>query len=95
MLLNIKKKLIYSGGAFINEGFEEIVIPSIWDSQTFVEKAGGSEILEQMFNFNDKNNRGVCLVPEITGIIQELFRESFVKKLSYHSEIPLLVLHES
>lgn len=80
--MNINLKLIYSGGAFINEGFEEIIIPSIWESKTFVEKAGGSEILEQMFNFNDKNNRGVCLVPEITGIIQELFRENFFKTSS-------------
>lgn len=74
--------MIYLGGAFINEGFEEIIIPSIWDSKTFVEKAGGSEILEQMFNFNDKNNRGVCLVPEVTGIIQELFRDNFFKTSS-------------
>jgi histidyl-tRNA synthetase len=47
-----------------------------------VDKAGGSEILEQMFNFSDKNNRGVCLVPEITGIIQELFRDNFFKTSS-------------
>ena len=69
----------HSGGAFINNGFDEIIIPSIWESNTFVEKAGGSEILEQMFNFNDKNNRGICLVPEITGVIQELFRSNFFK----------------
>jgi len=25
---------------------------------------------------------------------QELFRESFTKRMSYHTEIPLLVLHE-
>jgi len=71
--------LKHSGGAFINNGFDEIIIPSIWESNTFVEKAGGSEILEQMFNFNDKNNRGICLVPEITGVIQELFRSNFFK----------------
>ena len=35
-----------------------------------------------MFNFSDKNNRGVCLVPEITGIIQELFRDNFFKSSS-------------
>lgn len=71
--------MIHSGGAFINNGFDEIIIPSIWESETFVEKAGGSEILEQMFSFNDKNNRGICLVPEITGVIQELFRDNFFK----------------
>lgn len=35
-----------------------------------------------MFNFTDKNNKGICLVPEITGIIQELFRENFFKTSS-------------
>lgn len=69
----------HSGVAFIDNGFEEIIIPSIWENKTFVEKAGGSEILDQMFSFEDKNNRGVCLVPEITGIIQELFRDNFFK----------------
>lgn len=69
----------HSGVAFIDNGFEEIIIPSIWENKTFVEKAGGSEILDQMFSFEDKNNRGVCLVPEITGIIQELFRNNFFK----------------
>lgn len=79
---NIKIKQICSGDVFIENGYEEIIIPSIWGSQTFVEKAGGSEILDQMFNFTDKNNKGICLVPEITGIIQELFRENFFKQNS-------------
>lgn len=35
-----------------------------------------------MFNFTDKNNKSICLVPEITGIIQELFRENFFKTSS-------------
>ena len=71
--------MIFSGVAFIDNKFEEIIIPSIWESNTFVEKAGGSEILEQMFEFKDKGNRDICLVPEITGIIQELFRNNFFK----------------
>jgi histidyl-tRNA synthetase len=79
MLSAINHKLICSGAVFIEKGFEEIVIPSVWESKTFVEKAGGSEILEQMFAFEDKNNRGVCLVPEITGVIQELFRNNVLK----------------
>lgn len=70
-----------SGGHFINLGYEEIIIPSIWTSKTFVEKAGGSEILEQMFSF-EKSGNEICLIPEVTGIIQELFRENFFKKSS-------------
>lgn len=93
-LKNIKIKLIHLGAAFIANGFEEIIIPSIWESKTFVEKAGGSEILEQMFAFNDKKEQNICLVPEITGIIQELFRNncfkinsnpSYTRKLFYIS----------
>lgn len=69
-----------SGGHFINLGFEEIIIPSIWTSKTFIEKAGGSEILEQMFSF-DKSGTEMCLIPEVTGIIQELFEIIFSRKV--------------
>lgn len=82
LLLDTKQGLTYFGAAFINAGFEEIIIPSIWESDTFVEKAGGSEILEQMFSFKTQGNQEVCLVPEITGIIQELFRDKFFKTSS-------------
>lgn len=74
--------MIYSGGHFIQAGFDEIIIPSIWTSQTFVEKAGGSEILQQMYCFEDKANNQICLIPEVTGIVQELFRDNFFKKSS-------------
>lgn len=74
--------MIYLGGHFIAEGFEEIIIPSIWTSQTFIEKAGGSEILEQMYSFEDKLNNQICLIPEVTGIVQELFRENYFKTSS-------------
>lgn len=74
--------MIISGGAFINAGYEEIIIPSIWSSETFVEKAGGSEILEQMYSFKDKAENDICLIPEVTGIIQEMFRENQFKNSS-------------
>lgn len=74
--------MIYSGGHFINEKFEEIIIPSIWTSQTFIEKAGGSEILEQMYSFEDRVNNQICLIPEVTGIVQELFRDNYFKTSS-------------
>ncbi len=75
----IKIKLIFSGVVFIAEGFEEIIIPSVWETKTFVEKAGGSEILEQMYSFKDQKSNDICLVPEITGVIQELFRNNVLK----------------
>lgn len=80
--MSIRVKLKSFGAHFIAAGFEEIVIPSIWEAQTFINKAGGSEILEQMFSFPDKNSRNLCLVPEITGIIQELDRDNFFKTSS-------------
>lgn len=74
--------MIHSGGHFINNKFEEIIIPNIWSTNTFVEKAGGSEILEQMYSFQDQGSNDVCLNPEITGIIQELFKNNFFKSSS-------------
>lgn len=61
--------------------YQEIIIPSIWEQETFLKKAAGSPVLEQMWNFKDKGNRDVCLIPEVTGIIQELYRESWEKSL--------------
>jgi histidyl-tRNA synthetase len=68
---------MYSGVAFIANGFEEIIIPTIWEVETFVKKAGGSEILGQMFNFQDKGEREICLLPEVTGVIQQLVNENY------------------
>ncbi len=62
-------------------GFQEIILPSIWEQETFLKKAQGSPVLEQMWNFKDKGNRNICLIPEVTGIIQELYKESWGKSL--------------
>lgn len=51
-------------------GFQEVIIPSIWEQKTFVDKAG-SEVLNQMYTFKDKKDRDICLIPEVTAIIQE------------------------
>lgn len=48
-------------------------MPALWEQRTFIEK-GGPEIVNQMYAFGDKKGRPVCLVPEITGVIQELWR---------------------
>jgi len=55
------------------------VLPSLWEQKTFIEKAGGSEILSQMWSFTDKGGREVCLIPEATGVIQELWDDGFFK----------------
>jgi histidyl-tRNA synthetase len=62
------------GGCFIDAGFEEIIVPALWAQQPFIDK-GGPEIAGQMYTFSDKKGRPICLVPEITALVQELWRE--------------------
>lgn len=58
----------------LDYNLEQVIIPSIWTQDTFVEKAG-EEILNQMYTFKDKKGRDLCLIPEGTAPIQELFQE--------------------
>ena len=66
------------GGLFIDAGYEELIVPALWEQQTFIDKAG-AEIVGEMYAFPDKKGRPVCLVPEITGLVQEQWRESWSK----------------
>ena len=52
------------------------MLPSLWEQSTFVNK-GGPEILSQMYAFDDKKGRPICLVPEITGLIQDVWQASW------------------
>ncbi len=63
---------------FLTEGFEEVIIPSIWEQETFANKLG-KDTGNQMWTFKDKGDRDVCLIPEVTGIIQQLWNESWSK----------------
>lgn len=44
-----------------------------------------------MWSFQDKGNRDVCLIPEVTGIIQEQFRDSWYKSM----KLPIKVFYVS
>lgn len=57
-------------------GFKEMTFPSIWETSTFIDKLG-KEKEGQMWTFEDKKGRNCCLVPEVTGLIQELWREDW------------------
>lgn len=81
------------GGVFINrwidelerEGYEEIILPSIEPQQVYLDKAG-PEILNQMYVFDDKKGRKLCLRPEGTATVQLLADKHFKgqeKKLWY------------
>ncbi len=54
------------------------MIPSIWGQDTFVSRAG-EDILGQMYAFEDKRGRPICLIPEVTGIIQDRWKASWSK----------------
>lgn len=71
-------QLTRSEVVFIEAGFEEVIVPVLWEQQTFIDKAG-PEIINQMWAFSDKGNRPVCLIPEVTGLIQELWRDNWSK----------------
>ena len=53
-------------------------MPSLWEQHTFLAK-GGPEILAQMYTFADKKGRPICLVPEITGVVQEMWQQHWWK----------------
>ena len=61
-----------SGAAFIEEGAAEVIVPALWGQDTFINKAGGSDVLDQMWSFPDKKGRPVCLIPEATAVFQEI-----------------------
>lgn len=50
-------------------GYNEIIIPSVEPAEVYVDKAG-AEILNQMYVFDDKKGRPLCLRPEGTATIQ-------------------------
>lgn len=64
------------GGWFTEAGYSEIVLPAIWESDTFLGKIG-PEKEAQMWTFRDRGNRAVCLVPEATGMVQELWNNGW------------------
>jgi len=51
----------------------------LWEQQPFITK-GGAEIVRQMYAFDDKKGRPICLVPEITAIIQDRWRDVWSKQ---------------
>lgn len=69
-----------------DRGFEEVFLPSVEPAEIYTGKAG-PEILEQMYVFDDRKGRKLCLRPEGTATIQMLARQLWPNhkdvKLSY------------
>ena len=66
------------GGYFIEENFNEVIVPQIWNRETFDSKIS-NETKNQMWSFKDKGDRDVTLIPEVTGIIQEIYDNDWSK----------------
>ncbi len=76
-LTNIIKKL----SNFVEDQGYNIFIPSsLASQQVFVDKAG-SEILNQMYSFKDKGDRDICLIPEVTAIVQKEYNEHWINTM--------------
>lgn len=71
-----------SGGPFIDAGYQEVILPSIYEASTFIGKMG-EEKEEKMWTFDTRgdNPTRVALVPEITGMIQELWNSGWSKSM--------------
>lgn len=63
-------------------GFQEVYLPSMWDQQTFIDKAG-PEIINQMYSFKDKGERDICLIPECTAIIQKMWNDEWRNQVKH------------
>lgn len=62
--------------AFIEAGYSELIVPLLAEQETFVRKAG-PEVLGQMYTFEDKGGRPICLIPEVTGVVQRLWADGY------------------
>lgn len=69
-----------SGAAFIDLGYNEVILPSLWSTELFIDKAG-PDIVKQLYSFQDKRNRSICLIPEATAIIRDQYKRSWEKSL--------------
>lgn len=61
-------------------GYQEFIPSALCEAKTFVDKAG-PEILNQMYAFKDRGARDICLVPEITAVVQGIYKEDWSKAL--------------
>lgn len=61
-------------------GIREMIFPSLWEASTFDEKLG-REKETQIWRFEDRKARKCCLVPEVTGLAQQLWREKWMNSM--------------
>ena len=59
----------------IEANYEEIILPALWEPDPWIDRSG-PEILNQMWQFQDKGDRQVCLISNglllrYTGVVLE------------------------
>ena len=64
----------------IAEGYQEFIPSVLALSDLFADKAG-PEILGQMYVFDDHGGREICLIPEVTAVVQAEYMEDWSKRL--------------
>jgi histidyl-tRNA synthetase len=84
LLIGEEAKLFFATSDILRKslvelGFQEIYLPSMWEQDTFVKKAG-PEIINQMYAFRDKGDRDICLIPECTALVQQMWNEDWGKR---------------
>ncbi len=95
--LNAKVKCLYVKTS--NSDIKDIIIEK-WRSDFQADPVEffivpDNDVEGTVFEFLDKLEIDVlCMLTYKRTFFQELFKQSFTKKLSYHSDIPLLVFHE-
>ena len=65
-------------GVLLKAGYEEIVFSSLWEQDTFIKRAG-QEITNQMYVLDDKDGRPICLIPEVTAVVEDMWKEVWSK----------------
>lgn len=63
-----------------SQGYNEFIPSLLAEQDIFVNKAG-KEVLSQIYSFKDKGNRDICLIPEVTAIVQNLYINSWQKSM--------------
>lgn len=61
-------------------GYKHVRVPSVAETRIFTERAG-KEIADTLYTFKDKKGRDLCLIPEVTAVIRELYLGGWDKSM--------------
>jgi histidyl-tRNA synthetase len=64
----------------LNEGYSEFIPSTLAPQEVFKDKTG-PENDALMYRFKDKGDRDLCLIPEVTAVVQSLYEEAWGKSM--------------